>query len=85
MVSKLKDQFPCLRKLWANMGYQGKGLKERIGKQGIDLEIVYRPRKYCWVTADVKDVRAYLESKEILLRASKYWPGVGWWREPLPG
>ena len=65
MISKLEDKFPLVKKLWADMGYQGKSLKERIGKQGIDLEIVKRPRKCFWVPADVKDVRTYLESKGI--------------------
>ena len=63
MISKLEDKFPLVKKLWADMGYQGKSLKERIGKQGIDLEIVKRPHKYFWVSAEVKDVRTYLESK----------------------
>ena len=44
MVGKLKDKFPLVKKLWADMGYQGKNLKERIGREGIDLEIVKRPR-----------------------------------------
>lgn len=62
MVSKLKDKFPLVKKLWADMGYQGKNLKERIGREGIDLEIVKRPRRGVWVPAEVTDVRAYLQS-----------------------
>ena len=62
MISKLKDKFPLVKKLWADMGYQGKNLKDRISGQGIDLEIVKRPRKYFWVPAEVKDVTAYLQS-----------------------
>lgn len=62
MVSKLKDKFPLVKKLWADMGYQGKDLKERIGRKGIDLEIVKRPRKHFYVPAEVTDVRAYLQS-----------------------
>lgn len=62
MVSKLKDKFPLVKKLWADMGYQGKNLKERIGREGIDLEIVKRPRKHFYVPAEVTDVRAYLQS-----------------------
>ena len=65
MVSKLTDKFSLVRKLWADMGYQGKSLKERIGRQGIDLEIVRRPNRGFWIPAEVKDVRAYLESKGI--------------------
>lgn len=62
MIRKLKDKFPLVKKLWADMGYQGKNLKDRISGQGIDLEIVKRPRKYFWVPAEVKDVTAYLQS-----------------------
>lgn len=65
MVSKLKDKFPLVKKLWADMGYQGKNLKEKIGAQGVDLEIVRRPNRGFWIPAAVKDVRAYLESKGI--------------------
>lgn len=65
MLDKLKDKFPLVKKLWADMGYQGKNLKDRLNQQGIDLEIVKRPRKSFWVPAEVKDVRAYLESKGI--------------------
>ena len=62
MVCKLKDQFPLVKKLWADMGYQGKNLKDRMSEQGIDLEIVKRPRKCFCVPAEVKDVEAYLQS-----------------------
>lgn len=65
MVCRLTNKFPFVKKLWADMGYQGKSLKEKIGEQGIDLEIVKRPRKYFWIPAEVKDVRFYLESKGI--------------------
>lgn len=47
------------------MGYQGKNLKDRIAKQGIDLEIVKRPRTRFWVPQEVEDVRAYLKKSEI--------------------
>jgi transposase len=47
------------------MGYQGRNLKDRIGAQGVDLEIVRRPNRGFWIPAEVKDVRAYLESKGI--------------------
>ena len=39
MVSKLKDKFPLVKKLWADMGNQGKNLKERISRQRIDLDV----------------------------------------------
>jgi transposase len=44
------------------MGYQGKNLKGEIAKRGVDLEIVHRPRRGVWVPAEVKDVKAYLQS-----------------------
>lgn len=62
IVRHLKDKFPLVKKLWADMGYQGKNLKNRISEQGIDLEIVKRPCKYFYVPAEVKDVTAYLQS-----------------------
>ena len=62
MVNTLKEKFPQAKKLWADMGYQEKTWKERISKQGIDLEIVQRPRKYVWVPEEVKDITAYLHS-----------------------
>ncbi len=62
IVRHLKDKFPLVKKLWADMGYQGKNLKNRISEQGIDLEIVKCPRKYFYVPAEVKDVTAYLQS-----------------------
>lgn len=65
MLSRLKNKFPLVKKLWADMGYQGKNLKDRLKEEGIDLEVVKRPRKSFWVPAEVKDVRAYLESKGI--------------------
>lgn len=65
MITKLKDKFSLVKKLWADMGYQGKSLKERISEHGIDLEIVKRPRKYFWVPSEVKEVTAYLQSLGI--------------------
>ena len=62
MIRKLKDKSPLVKTLWADMGYQGKNLKDRISGQGIDLEIVKCPRKYFWFPAEVKDVTAYLHS-----------------------
>ncbi len=65
MVTKLKDKFPSLKKLWADMGYQGRDLKERIGRQGIELEIVRRPNKSFWIPPGIKDVNAHLRSLGI--------------------
>jgi putative transposase len=62
MTIKLKEKFPFLKKLWADMGYQGQGLKERMSGKRIELEIVRRPIKSFWVPPGVKDIAAYLHS-----------------------
>ena len=41
-----------VKKIWADMGYRGKKLKEFISSYGKDLEIVLRPRKRVWVTQE---------------------------------
>lgn len=65
MVIKFKDQIPGVKKLWADMGYQGQKLKLFMEQQGINLEIVKRPRKYFYIPNEVKDVDSYLKSKGI--------------------
>ena len=65
MAIELQDKYPAVAKLWADMGYQGKNLKERIGRQGIDLEIVRRPNKSFWIPPGIKDVNAHLRSLGI--------------------
>jgi transposase len=62
MLSKLNDKFPFIKKLWADMGCQGKNLRSRMSNQAVDLEIIKRPRKYAYVPEGVKDVTAYLRS-----------------------
>jgi transposase len=65
MVTQFKGKLSSLVKMWADMGYQGKNLKDRIAKQGIDLEIVKRPRTRFWVPQEVEDVGAYLKERGI--------------------
>ena len=65
MVDVLQDKIPSLKKLWADMGYQGKNLKTRLEEKGINVEIVKRPNKYFWVPREVKDVAAWLKEKGI--------------------
>lgn len=62
MTSRLRDKFPLVKHLWADMGYQGKDLKSALKAQGIELDIVKRPRKYVYVPQGVEDVQAYLRS-----------------------
>ena len=65
MLPKLKSSIVSLKKIWADMGYQGAAFKTRIEKQGGDLEIVRRPRTRFWIPQDVEDVKAYLQEKGI--------------------
>ena len=63
MLNPLTHYYPQVKKLWADMGYQGQKLKACAATYGIDLEIVKRPRKWFWVPNKVKDVTAYLVSQ----------------------
>lgn len=63
MLDSLNQNFPKVQKVWTDMGYQGKKLKQIAFDRGIDLEIVRRPRQYFWVPNDVEDVSAYLKEK----------------------
>ena len=65
MLKELKEKFTELKKVWADMGYQGKDWHNAAAAIGIDLEIVKRPRKSFWVPDTVTDVVAYLKSKGI--------------------
>lgn len=47
------------------MGYIGKSIKEKVENSGYELEIVKRPRKWCWIPTEIIDVNAYLENKGI--------------------
>ena len=67
MLKELKDRFAELKKVWADMGYQGKEWREAAATLGIDLEIVKRPRKAFWVPDTVTDLVAYLKSKGITI------------------
>jgi putative transposase len=61
MLEDSKQRLSSLKKMWADMGYLGQTLKEKVSDYGIDLEIVKRPRRYFYVPAEVTDVNAYLE------------------------
>ncbi len=67
MLKELKERFTELKKVWADMGYQGKDWREAAAAIGIDLEIVKRPRKSFWVPDTVTDVVTYLKSKGITI------------------
>jgi transposase len=41
-----------VKKIWADMGYRGKQLKDFMRIKGKDLEIVQRPRRWFWVTEE---------------------------------
>ena len=65
MVIKIRDKIPSLKKMWADMEYEGKNLKARIDEHGIDLEIVRRPRKRFYILPAIEDVSAYLKERGI--------------------
>lgn len=44
-----------VKKIWADMGYRGKQLKELMKNKSKDLEIVLRPRRWVWVTQEQID------------------------------
>jgi transposase len=67
MLKELKEKFTELKKVWADMGYQGKDWREAAAAIGIDLEIVKRPRKSFWVPDTVTDIVTYLKSKGITI------------------
>lgn len=49
----MRKKYTNVRKMWADMGYQGKDLKDHIKKEyGIDIEIVKRPTCRFWVHKD---------------------------------
>lgn len=62
MFAPLCHKFQALRKLWVDMGYQSKDLKEKASKYGVDLEVVKRPASRFWVPGHIEDVEGYLKS-----------------------
>jgi putative transposase len=52
-LENMVKKYPRVKKMWADMGYQGKELKASLGKDfGIDLEIVKRPPCRFWLHKD---------------------------------
>ncbi len=50
VLSNMQKKYATIKKMWADMGYQSKDLKELIKKKyNIDLEIVKRPPCRLWV------------------------------------
>jgi putative transposase len=50
-----EDRLPRLKRLWADAGYRGAGLREWITERlGLSLEIVQRRRRWVWVPKDVE-------------------------------
>ncbi len=49
----MQHKYAKVKKMWADMGYQGKNLKEHIKKEyDIELEIVKQPACRFWVHKD---------------------------------
>ena len=70
-----------VKKIWADMAYRGKCLKDLMKVYGKDLEIVQRPRRWFWVTKE------QIEKGDIPVVPSfkQYYQEDGWLRELLPG
>lgn len=52
-IDRMHYKYDQVRKMWADMGYQGKDLKNNMKEQyGIDLEIIKRPQKRFWIHRD---------------------------------
>ncbi|QMV46489.1 IS5 family transposase [Wolbachia pipientis] len=53
VLDNMRKKHTNVRKMWADMGYQGKDLKDHIkGEYNIDIEIVKRPPCRFWVHQD---------------------------------
>ena len=54
-MKEIKERYPDLQKLYADMGYTGKNLKDYImEKHNIELEIVKRPPTRFWIHKDIE-------------------------------
>ena len=49
-----------VKKMWADMGYQGQKTQALAKSYGVDLEIVKRPPTHFWAPNHVVDVKKYL-------------------------
>lgn len=63
VLHKIKDLFPTLKKIWADMGYQSSELKQVCqDNYHIDFEIVKRPPCRFWVPKD--KIKEFLKTVE---------------------
>jgi putative transposase len=52
-IDNMIDKYGAIEKMWADMGYQGKDLRDKINQRyKIDLEIIKRPQRRFWVHQD---------------------------------
>jgi putative transposase len=52
-LDNMRKKYTNVKKMWADMGYQGRNLKNHIMEEyGIDIEIVKRPPCRFWVHKD---------------------------------
>lgn len=52
-----------VKKIWADMGYRGKQLKELMRTKGKDLETVLKPRR--WYEGDLSSTFFYSSTQKI--------------------
>ncbi|WP_375604408.1 hypothetical protein NOX90_02530 [Wolbachia endosymbiont of Anurida maritima] len=61
----MRKKYTNVKKMWADMGYQGGNLKNHIKEEyGIDIEIVKRPPCRFWVHQDIPPVTLPRKSRE---------------------
>jgi len=53
VLETVQQNYPQLRKVWVDMGYQGQRLHEWVTQNlNLHLEVVKRPRRWMWVPVD---------------------------------
>jgi putative transposase len=65
LLDKVKTSYATIKKIFADMAYQRKSVKQEVSDLGKKLKIVTRPPTRFWVPRDVIDVVSYLEERGI--------------------
>ena len=85
LVKEVTDSLKKLKKIWADMGYTGERMCDRVKNFGYTVEVIKRPSQWFRVPHDV-DVQTYLQTQGIkCLVDLKYFLDAGLLNEPLHG
>ncbi len=71
----VQQNYPQLRKVWVDMGYQGQLLHEWVTQNlKLHLEVVKRPRRWVWVPVDEETppVQAWFSSVTTAVGGGTY-------------